>query len=102
MSQQEKARILVLAFSCWFLDEEIQAFMFELDDNDVRLKMLNERRLRPIAQIKDREEKDREEQVRTFLGLSDGLTFTRCSQTLTTTRREENATVNIRLVPCQA
>ena len=37
------------------LDEEIQDFLLELDDGDERLKVLNERRLRPIALMKDRE-----------------------------------------------
>ncbi|MCZ6633989.1 MAG: hypothetical protein O7G87_11335 [bacterium] len=34
------------------LDDEIQSFMLSLDDDDKRLKALNERRLRPIALIK--------------------------------------------------
>ena len=37
------------------LDEEIQDFLLGLDDGDERLKILNERRLRPIALMKDRE-----------------------------------------------
>ena len=37
------------------LNDEIKEFMRSLDDTDVRLKVLNERRLRPIAQVEDRE-----------------------------------------------
>ncbi len=37
------------------LDEEIKEFILGLSDGDVRLKVLNERRLRLIALVKDRE-----------------------------------------------
>ena len=36
------------------LDEEIKDYLLELGDDDPRLKVLNERQLRPIAKIKDR------------------------------------------------
>ena len=41
------------------LDEEIQDFLLSLSDDDKRLKVLNERKLRPIALIKDREAQKR-------------------------------------------
>lgn len=37
------------------LDEEIQSYILGLDDTDERLEVLNERRLRPIALIRDKE-----------------------------------------------
>ena len=37
------------------LDKEIQSFILSLDSTDERLKVLTERRLRPLVQITDRE-----------------------------------------------
>ena len=36
------------------LNDEIRSFMLRLDDDDERLKLLNERRLRPLALIKEK------------------------------------------------
>ena len=42
------------------LDDEIQGFILGLDETDKRLKVMTERRLRPLAQIHDENEQLRE------------------------------------------
>ena len=37
------------------LDKEIQTFILSVDRTDERLKVVTERRLRPLVQIRDRE-----------------------------------------------
>ena len=37
------------------LDEQVKAFILGLDDSDARLKIVTERKLRPLAQIAGRE-----------------------------------------------
>ena len=61
VSQQNLADILGVARSnishflaLLRLDEEAGSYILQLDDGDVRLKLLNERRLRRLTRIKDK------------------------------------------------